>query len=165
MLKTLLILCSLLTVAAGVGSTQPAVRVEPSELQGPRPLSEQTGKAVVRDYLLSWQSLKLALEQNRSDLLDPAFVGTAKDKLTEAVQQQAALGIRTRYEDTSHDIKIVFYSPEGLSIELADMVQYDVQVTLHDGVKTTQHVTARYVIVLTPAEVRWRVRVFQAEPE
>jgi len=30
---------------------------------------------------------------------------------------------------------------------------------------TTQHVRARYVAVLTPTEVRWKVRVFQAEPE
>jgi hypothetical protein len=165
MQNPILTLCSLLTVAASIGSAQTVVRVEPSELQGPRALSELTEKAAIRDYLQSWQSLKLALEQNRSDLLDPAFVGTAKDKLTETVQQQTALGILTRYQDTSHDIKIVFYSPEGLSIELADQVEYDVQVLDHDKVKTTQHVTARYVIILTPAEVRWRVRVFQAEPK
>jgi hypothetical protein len=165
MQNPILILCSFLTVAASVGSAQPAVRVEATDLKGAQSLSEQTEKAVVRDYLQSWQSLKLALEQNRSDLLDPAFVGTAKDKLTETVQKQTALRILTHYQDTSHDIKIVFYSPEGLSIELADKVEYDVQVILHDGVKTTQHVNARYVIVLTPAEVRWRVRVFQAEPE
>jgi len=163
MLKPLLTLCALFTVAAGIGSSQPTVRVEPSNLQGPRPLSEQTGKAAVRNYLQSWQSLKLALEQNRSELLEPAFVGTAKDKLTDTVRQQTALGIRTRYQDTSHDIKIVFYSPEGLSIELADQVEYDVQILDRDRVKTTQHVTSRYVIILTPAEVRWRVRVFQAE--
>jgi predicted PhzF superfamily epimerase YddE/YHI9 len=90
-------------------------------------------------------------------------VGTAKDKLTETIRQQKALGIRTRYEDRTHDIQIVFYSPEGLSIEVTDKVEYDVQVLDHDRVKTTQHLASRYVIILTPAEVRWRVRVFQAE--
>jgi predicted PhzF superfamily epimerase YddE/YHI9 len=106
--------------------------------------------------------MKTALEQNRADLLSPSFVGTAKDKIAETIQQQSALGISTRYEDRAHDIQIVFNSPEGLSIELTDKVEYDVQVLDHDRVKTIQHVSARYVIVLTPAEVRWRVRVFQA---
>ena len=165
MLKSLLILCAVFAAASGIGSAQAAVRVEPPNLQGPRPLPEQTGTAAIRDYLQSWQSLRSALEQNRADLLDPTFVGTARDKLTGTIQQQATLGIRTRYQDRAHDIQIVFYSPEGLSIELTDMVEYDVQVSDHDKIKTIQHLSARYIIVLTPAEVRWRVRVFQAEPE
>jgi hypothetical protein len=162
MLKSLLILCSLFTSTVAMGSAQATVRVEPPNLQGPRPLPEQTGKAAIRDYLQSWQNISAALEQNRADLLDPAFVGTARDKLTETIQQQTALGIHTRYQDRAHDIQIVFYSPEGLSIELTDDVEYDLQIFDHDRVKTTQHISVRYVIVLTPAEVRWRVRVFQA---
>ena len=164
MLKSLLIYCAFFGATSGIGFAQATVRVEPANLQGPRPMPEQTGKAAIRDYLQSWQSLRAALEQNRSDMLDPSFVGTAKDKLTNTIQQQAALGICTRYQDRAHDIQIVFYSPEGLSIELTDKVEYDVQVLDHDKVKTTQHVSTRYVIVLTPAEVRWRVRVFQAAP-
>jgi len=109
--------------------------------------------------------LRAAFEQNRADLLDPDFVGTARDKLTDTIQQQANLGIRTHYQDRAHDLQIVFYSPEGLSIELTDKVEYDVQVLDHERVKTIQHLSARYVIVLTPAEVRWRVRVFQAALE
>jgi len=162
MLKPLLILGALFTSVSSIGGAQVAVRVETPTLQGPRPLPEQTATAAIRDYLQSWQSLRAALEQNRTDLLDPAFVGTAEDKLAATIQQQTTLGIRTRYLERSHDIQIVFYSPEGLSIELTDRVEYDVQILDHDGVKTAQHVTARYVIVLTPAEVRWRVRVFQA---
>jgi hypothetical protein len=148
--------------ASGFASAQATVRVEPAILQSPRPLPEQTQTAAIRDYLKSWQSLRAALEQNRADLLDPAFVGTAKDKLAETIQQQAASGIRTHYQDSAHDIQIVFYSPEGLSIELTDRVEYDVQVLDHDRVNTIQHLITTYIIVLTPAEVRWRVRVFQA---
>ena len=153
MLKSLLVLCAVLSTTLSIGSAQATVRVEQASLQGPRPLPEQTAKAAIRDYLQSW---------HRADLLSPSFVGTAKDKIAETIQQQSALGISTRYEDRAHDIQIVFYSPEGLSIELTDKVEYDVQVLDHDRVKTIQHVSARYVIVLTPAEVRWRVRVFQA---
>jgi hypothetical protein len=162
MLKSLLILCSLLSANPAMGSAQATVRVEPPNLQGPRALPEQTGTAAIRDYLQSWQNLRAALEQNRADLLDPAFVGTARDKLAETIQQQTALGMHTRYQDRAHDIQIVFYSPEGLSIELTDNAEYDLQIIDNDRVKTTQHISVRYVIVLTPAEVRWRVRVFQA---
>lgn len=162
MLKSLLIFCVVFVATPDFVVAQTAVRVEPANLQGSRPLQDQTGKAAIRDYLQSWQSFKVALEQNRAELLDPAFVGTAKDKLTETILSQAALGIRTRYQDRAHDLKIVFYSPEGLSIELTDKVEYDVEVLDHGKVKTVQHVNARYFIVLTPAEVRWRVRVFQA---
>jgi hypothetical protein len=42
------------------------------------------------------------------------------------------LGIRTRYRDLSHDLQIVFYSPEGLSVELTDKVEYEVQLIDHD---------------------------------
>ncbi len=128
MLKALIILCVVFSTASGLEAAQATVRVEPANLQGPRPLQEQTGTAAIRDYLQSWQSLSAALEQNRADLLDSDFVGTAKEKLTDTIQNQTALGIRTRYMDRAHDLQIIFYSPEGLSIELLDKVEYDVQV-------------------------------------
>jgi len=162
MLRSLQFVCTVFMAASGFASAQATVRVEPTNLEGQRPLLDQTRTAAIHDYLQSWQSLRAAFEQNRTEVLDTAFVGSAREKLSETIQQQAALGICTRYQDRTHDIQMVFYSPEGLSIELTDRVEYDVQILDHDGVKTTQHVSARYVIVLTPAEVRWRVRVFQA---
>ena len=157
--------CALIACGAAVCAAQADVRVEPAHLQGPRQLQEQTQAAVARDYLQGWETLSAALEHNDAGVLDRDFAGTARDKLADAVKRQAAAGIRTRYQDKSHDIQIVFYSPEGLSIELTDDVQYDVQVLDHDKVQTTQQVHAHYIVVLTPAEVRWRVRVFQAQFE
>jgi hypothetical protein len=165
MLKSFLTLCIFSAISGSTGTAQATVHVKPANLQGPRTLQEQTGSAAIQYYLQSWQSLRVAMEQNRADALEPAFVGTAKDDLTDTIQQQTKLGIHTSYQDRSHDLQIVFYSPEGLSIELKDKVEYDVQISDHDGVKTTQRVRATYVIVLTPAEVRWRVRVFQAVSE
>jgi hypothetical protein len=163
--KSLLIFVAFIAAASQWGRAQePSVRVEQESLKGPRELQEQTKSAVVRDYLESWQSFRSALDQNRSDLLGKDFVGTAKDKLTETIEQQAALGIHTRYRDLSHDLQIVFYSPEGLSVEMTDAVAYDVQVIDHDKVSTTQRVIARYIVVMTPSEVSWRVRVLQALP-
>ena len=162
MFKALLTLFAAFIAMPIVGATQATVRIAPSILQGPRVLEQQTEKAAIRDYLLSWQSFSSAFDQNRPELLDPAFVGSAKDKLTETIQQQAALGIRSRYTDRTHNIQIVFYSPEGLSLELTDKVEYDVQLSDHNGVRTAQHVNSTYIIIMTPAEVRWWVRVFQA---
>jgi hypothetical protein len=165
MLKSLLILFVAVASTPVFGADLATVRVETTNLQGPRVLEEQTSKAVIRDYLQAWQTLGTALQQNRTDLLGSSFVGNAKDKLTETIQQQVSLGLSTRYQDRSHDLKIVFYSPEGLSIELQDTVEYDVQVLDHDKVQATKRVSAHYIVVMTPAEVRWRVRVFQTELE
>jgi len=144
---------------------QASVHVEAPDLHSPRPLAKQTADSAVRDYLQSWHSMKAALAQNQASLLSPDFVGSALDKLTSTVQQQAKAGIHTRYVERSHDIKIVFYSPEGLSIELVDNVEYDQQVFNGDTLLTSQPLRARYIAVLTPSEVRWRVRVLQATPE
>lgn len=155
-----------LALWAGQSSVdQPSVEVEPPQLGGSRPLEKPTESAVIRDYLESWQSFRAALDQNQAGLLDPDFVGTARDKLAETIEEQARLGIHTRYQDRSHDLRIVFYSPEGLSIQMIDTVEYDEQVLDHEKVLATKRVRARYLVVLTPAEVRWRVRIFQAEAE
>lgn len=144
---------------------QATVHVAPPDIRGPRPLAKQTATAVVRDYLQSWDAMKAALEQNRAGLLDPDFVGTARDKLAATIREQIKAGIHTRYQDRSHDLKIIFYSPEGLSIQLVDNVQYDEQVLQGNKVLAAQPMRARYIVVLTPAEARWRVRIFQAQRE
>ena len=163
--KLVLIGCSVFIAIFVLGSDQPAVRVEPTDSVGSRTLEKRTEAAVIRDYLQAWRSLSGAFEQNRADLLDAYFVGTAKEKLADTIREQAKLGIQTRYRDDAHALQLVFYSPEGLSVQLLDTVEYDVQVLDHDKLQTTQHVRARYVAILTPTEVRWKVRVFQAEPE
>ena len=165
MTKPLFIICSLFTAIVALGSDHPAVRVAPTDSVGPRSLEKQTETGVIRDYLKAWRSMSDALDQNRTDLLDPDFIGTAKEKLAGTIREQAKLGIHTRYRDGAHDLQLVFYSPEGLSIQLVDAVEYDIEVLDRDKVLTAQHVRARYVAVLTPTEVRWKVRIFQAVPE
>jgi hypothetical protein len=154
-----------LSAASACALAQAAVHIQPVHLQGPRNLADQTANAVVKNYIESWESLRAALQQNRPELLDRDFVGAVKQKLTETIQQQSRLGMKTSYQDRSHDIQIVFYSPEGLSVELIDNVDYDVQVIDKDRVLTTQPVHAKYVVVMTPTEIRWRVRVMQAAAE
>ena len=165
MLKALLILCTVLAVDTAVASAQATVRVETSDLKGPRPLQQQTAGAAIRDYLQSWQALQSAFEQNRAELLDTDFVGDARTKLGKTIQQQASLGITTRWHDSAHDLQIVFYSPEGLSIELTDNVEYDAELLEHNTSEMKQHLHARYIAVLTPSDSRWRVRILQASPQ
>jgi hypothetical protein len=165
MKQPLFIVCSLFSAMFVLGSDHPAVRVEPANSVGPRPLDKQTETAVIRDYLEAWQSFSGAFEQNQAALLDRDFTGTAKEKLADTIREQAKLGIRTRYQDSAHDLQLVVYSPEGLSIQLIDTVEYDVQIVDGRKVLPRLHVRARYVAVLTPTEVRWKVRVFQAEPQ
>ena len=143
--------------------TQPNVRVAPMDSVGPRPVEAQTQSSVVRDYLLAWQTMDTAMTENRPDLLEGYFVGQAKEKLADTIREQKNIGIRTSYQPKSHDIKVVFYSPEGLSIQLLDDVEYDVDVRKGDQSLGSQHFHGRYVAVLTPTESKWKVRILQGE--
>jgi hypothetical protein len=160
--KTLLTALPLVAALLLSGAGQPAVRVAPMDSVGPRPVEKQTQSSIVRDYLLAWQTMGNALGQNRADLLDASFVGFAKEKLSDTIREQKNLGMETSYRDVSHDLQVVFYSPEGLSIQVLDNVEYDVEVRDHGKTVGTQHIRARYVAVLTPTESKWKVRVFQS---
>jgi len=155
-------ICLILSASHGSENTAPVIKVAPMNAVGPRPVEAQTQASVVRDYLQAWQSLDRALRQNRVDVLDGYFVGVARDKLADTVRQQQALGIETAYRDVAHDIQVAFYSPEGLSIQILDTVEYDMDVRDQGKTVGTQHVRTRYVSVLTPTESRWKVRVLQA---
>jgi hypothetical protein len=154
-----------LAMSIACWAQEPSVQVRPPDLHGSRELdpSGVTEKAVIRDYLESWQSMRKALDTNQPSLLSPEFVGTAHDKLADVIAQQTRIGIHTRYVDRSHDLQIVFYSPEGLSIQLIDNVTYDEQVMQGGTVLASQPIRARYLAVLTPTDVRWTVRIFQPD--
>jgi hypothetical protein len=143
------------------GATEPAVRVAPMDSVGPRLVEKQTQTSVVRDYLRAWETLDSALQKNRPDVLDEYFVGTAKEKLADTIREQQNSGIQTAYGNQSHDLQVVFYSPEGLSIEIVDNAGYEVEVRDQGKVVGTKHVQAKYVAVLTPTESKWKVRVLQ----
>ena len=163
MLKHSALVCASIILSAVMVAAQPEVTVDTSQFEGPRQLEDQTKAAAIRDYLESWQGMDEAFQQDQPALLDEDFIGTAKDKLTDAIDEQAKAEISTRYQDRAHHIQFLFYSPEGLSIELMDDAEYDVQVFDHDKPVSTVPVSARYIVVLTPAEVRWKVRVMQAD--
>ena len=163
MTARLLALSCALIVPACFAQDAPTVHVQPPQLGGSRPLEKLTESAVIKDYLQSWTALDAALDHNDSAALDAYFVGTAREKLGSTIDEQTKIAIHTRYVEHAHDLQIVFYSPEGLSIQLMDTVTYDEQVMDHDKVLATRPIKKRYLVVLTPSEVRWRVRILQAE--
>lgn len=165
MLGKFLVLCASFVVASGMSGAQASVQVSTASLNAPRPLNDETRNAAIHDYLASWRCMSEALAQNRIDLLDADFVGTARSRLGNTIRNQTALGLSTHYEDRSHKIQVLFYSPEGLSIELADTADYDIHVIAHGKELANHTEVARYIVVLTPSEVRWRVRVFQGIPQ
>ena len=165
MITSLLALtCALAIPLSQAPADEPSVRIEPPSLQGSRPLEKRTEQSVIRDYLESWKVMDSALSQNQASLLGADFVGTARDKLANTIDEQLKAGIHTHYQERSHDLQIVFYSPEGLSIQMTDTVEYDEQVMDHDKLLTSRPVRRRYLVVLSPSEVRWRVRILQSEP-
>lgn len=164
MIRRILVLGTVLAASGAFAADQPSLQLEPTNLRGPRPLAKQTETAVVHDYLQAWQGMAAAMDQNRPDLLDQDFVGEAREKLAATIAEQAKLGVHVHYQDRAHDIKIIFYSPDGLSIQLVDLIEYDEQVLDHGKVVAVQPVHARYVAVLTPTEVQWKVRILQSEP-
>jgi hypothetical protein len=165
MLRTRFSLIALVLGGFASSYGEPVVRVERPDTSGTAALKDQTAAAAIRNYLQAWRTLSTALDQNRAAVLDQDFVGSARDKIAETIRQQGTQALHTSYRDQMHDIQVVFYSPEGLSLELIDHVEYDVQLFDHDKAVVTHHIKTKYVVVMTPAETRWRVRVFQAERE
>lgn len=154
-----------LAFPAALWAGQPTVNVQPPDLHGSRPLEQLTKTSVVNDYLHSWKSFSQAFSQNNPSLLDQDFVGTSLRKLTGTIAEQRKLGLRTRYQVLSHNLQIVFYSPDGLSIQLTDSVDYNEQIVRNGNVLASHPMHARYLVVMTPSQTRWQVRFFQATPE
>jgi len=154
-----LVLTSILPVFAA----EPAIRVKPTQTRGSRTVEKQTEASVIRDYLEAWKALDAALGNDRADQLETYFIGTAFTKFSGVVADQTKAGIHTHYVEHAHELQIIFYSPEGLSIQLTDDIEYEEQI--FDGTKlvTSKLIKQRYIAVLTPSEVRWRVRILQPD--
>ena len=163
--RTLAVLALVTVALCSSAADDPSIKVASMDAVGPRPVEKQTQTSVVRDYLLAWQKMTDALQNNRVDVLDESFVGSAKERLGDTVRDQQNMGIQTIYGKQSHDLQVVFYSPEGLSLEMVDHAGYEVEVRDHGKVVGTQRVQSRYVAVLTPTESRWKVRVLQGGTE
>ncbi len=130
-----------------------------------REMQEATRQSIARAYSHAWQVWADAVAQNREDLLDAAFLGTARENFAQLIRHQKASGLRQRCVDRGHKVELLFYSPEGLSVQLRDRAQFEVQILNGDSVIHREQVTMNYIALLTPTEVTWKVRLLQAVPE
>ncbi|MGI9100850.1 MAG: hypothetical protein ACR2IF_00265 [Terriglobales bacterium] len=138
----------------------PKVQLDADDTSG-RQVEELTKKAIARDYARAWRTMAAALEQNNAGLVDDDFVGVAAEKLSSGVAAQLHSGLRTRYVDHGHQLDVLFYSPEGLSIQVRDTARLERQVLDGNTVVFSEQVTRHYIGILTPTEVRWKVRLLQ----
>jgi hypothetical protein len=135
-----------------------------TESARPREVEDSTELAIMRDYANAWKVMTLALAENRMDGIDSGFVGVAKDLLMARVSQQQKSGLRTRYLDRGHKLDAIFYSPEGSAMQLRDTAQVEVQTLDGDKIIDSRQLTQHYLVVMSVAEVGWKVRVLETVP-
>lgn len=141
-------------------SKAPEVRLDPSKA-APRDVEEQTQQSVVRDYGKAWQTLAQSLEENRADLLSASFVGYALDRWGQTVKAQNAAGLSRRIVDHGHHLEVAYYSVDGSAMQLRDTAQFEVQYLDKGSVVHSETMTARYLVLMTPAENSWKIRILQ----
>jgi hypothetical protein len=132
---------------------------------GPRAVEDLTERAILRDYRFAWVSMAQALESNSLGILEGPFAGDAKTLLGQTVASQQEAHLSRRYTDQSHQVEAVFYAPEGDVMELHDTAQYQLQIFDGDKSLQNEHVTAHYIVLMTPTADRWVVRQLQAVPQ
>jgi len=146
------------------GADTPQVALDAS-MAGPRAIESLTERSIVRDYRFAWVNLAQALESNSTASLNGLFAGTANDCLTRAVNNQRHSGLSSRYLNQSHKLEAVFYGPEGDVVELHDNAEFDLQILDRSRTIHSEHVTVRYVVLMTPSADRWVIRQLQAVPQ
>jgi hypothetical protein len=156
-----------LLLARGVIAAPPnpsiKIKIDTSKAT-PRDVEDQTEQSIVRDYGKAWQSLEEALANNNSDVLGANFAGIARDRWGAAVSAQKKAGLSRKLVDRGHQLDVVFYSVEGSAMELMDTAQLEIQYLDGGKVIHSERVTGHYVVLMTPAENSWKVRVLQEVP-
>ena len=97
-------------------------------------------------------------------MLDQYWVGVARDKFQRLIDDESRTGIQVRYRDISHNLQAVFYPSDGAALLLYDNVQLEMKVMRSKQVIRSQKMSARYLVLMTPAQDRWVVRVLQEVP-
>jgi len=134
------------------------------ESASPRAIESRTEQSIVRDYSTAWKNLAAASEQRTPALLDAYFTGRAKSTLTHELADQQKTKTHVRYLNQTHNLKAVFYSPEGDVMQLQDSAEYQMQIVSEDKVIHDEHVVIQYIVLMTPGADRWVIRQLQAVP-
>ena len=156
------VLAAMLAVPAPA-QTAPEVKLA-VETASPRAVEPLTEHSIARDYAAAWKALDQASAENSPAKLDAYFVGDANTVFHRALAGQQSSGVKVRYLNQIHNLKAVFYAPEGDVMELQDSAEYQLQVLSDGKVVHDEHVVMQYVVLMTPAADRWVVRQLQSIP-
>lgn len=150
-------------VIAAPTNSSPNIKIDTSQAT-PREVEEQTAESIVRDYGNAWKNLAQALEKNQADVLAASFVGIARDQLAGAIAGQASSGLSRKLVDHGHQLHVVFYPVEGSAMQLRDTAQLEVQYLENGKVIHSERLTSNYLVLMTPGENSWKVRILQELP-
>ncbi len=152
------------THAASPAPVQSPIQSFNTDSAAPRPVEETTALAVQRDYAQAWQSLVAALGENRAELLDENFTGGARQQWQDAIHAQQKNGLNRLIVDHGHQVRVRFYSLDGSALEAMDTA--DLEIQYHEGSKllSSERIQAHYLVLLTPAENSWKIRILQEVP-
>jgi hypothetical protein len=164
---TVLALCLMFLLASlpdTIHAASPKSRSLDTSAAAPRPVEETTAASIERDYDHAWKSLVSALESNQPELLDENFTGTARQHWQRAIELQKQNGLNRRIVDHGHSLRVNFYSLDGSALQAEDIA--DLEIEYRDGsrVLSSEHIRAHYLLLLTPAENSWKVRVLEELP-
>jgi hypothetical protein len=167
LLGTVLLACALALLAresepAAVSAASLPKVVLHAESIAPRSIEQRTGEMVTHNYAQAWQDLASCVDGNRTDLLNDLFTGEAKTRLTHLVADQRKSGLRTHYEDHGHEVKAVFYSPDGGEMQLEDTAQLEMQVFHGQKMIYSSTSPRKYLVLMTPGPDRWYVRSLES---
>lgn len=142
------------------GEIHPEVHLDANGL-APRPIEDLTGTSIVRYYAAAWQNMAVALDSGRTSKLSDAFVGFAKDRLMKRIADQNQTGVHVRIIDHGHQLKALFYSTDGASMQLLDRAQLEIQTFDGSKLLDSQSTPREYLVLMTPGADRWYVRDMQ----
>jgi aminopeptidase N len=130
----------------------------------PRQVEDTTASSIERDYAHAWSALSSALQANRAELLDENFTGAARDHWQHAIDSQRQNGLSRRIVDRGHHLRVLFYSLDGSALEAEDLADLEIEYRDGEKVLSSEHVTLRYLVLLTPAENSWKIRILEELP-
>lgn len=132
----------------------------PDDPDSGRQLEPFTRTAIEGAYLRAWLQLNLSYLRNEPYGLKTYFAGPALEAVSAAVDEIAAQGWSLAQADTTHALKLHFYSADGSIISFTD-TQTSVGQVIRDqsGVEVFAGETvAAYDVVMFLEDGNWRVR-------
>jgi hypothetical protein len=135
-----------------------------TDAAAPRTVEETTALAIQRDYAQAWHSLVAALDENRAEMLDENFTGGARQQWQNAVHTQQRNGLSRLIVDHGHQVRVRFYSLDGSALEAIDTADLEIQYREGSKLLSSERIQAQYLVLLTPAENSWKVRILQEVP-